>query len=49
MPKGRKVVTPGDIFVEILPPVSAAGYTEENIAELVEIVRNQIVQLVKTD
>ncbi len=49
MPKGRKVVTPGDVFVEILPPVSTAGYTEENIAELVELVRNQIVPLVKTD
>ena len=49
MPKGRKVVTPNDVFVEILPPINTAGYTEENIAELVEIVRNQIVPLVRTD
>ncbi|MFN0109527.1 MAG: lysophospholipid acyltransferase family protein [Blastocatellia bacterium] len=49
MPKGRKVVTPGDVFVEILTPVSTAGYTEETIADLVEIVRNQIVGRVRAD
>jgi 1-acyl-sn-glycerol-3-phosphate acyltransferase len=49
MPKGGNVVTPGDVWLEILPPVSTEGYTEENIEELVEHVRSQIVSRVRTD
>jgi len=49
MRKGGKVVTPGDVWLEILPPVSTEGYTEENIEELIERVRNEIVPRVRTD
>lgn len=49
MPKGRNVMTPGDVWMEILPPVSTAGYSEANIEELIERVRSQIVERVRTD
>ncbi len=49
MPKGGTVVTPGDVWLEVLPPVSTAGYTEDNIEELIERVRSQIVPRVRTD
>lgn len=49
MPKGRHVVTPGDVWMDILPPVSTKGYTEENIGELIERVRSQIVSRVRTN
>ena len=49
MPKGRAVVTPGDVWLEILPPVSTAGYSEANLEELIEQVRSQIVERVRTD
>jgi len=49
MPKGRNVVTPGDVWLEILPPVPTDGYTNENIEELVERVRSQIVPRVRAD
>ncbi len=47
--KGGNVITPGDIYLEILPPVSTDGYNEDNIEELVERVRSQIVPRVRTD
>jgi len=47
--KGGKVITPGDVYLEILPPVSAEGYDESNIEELIERVRSQIVPRVRTD
>lgn len=47
--KGEKVITPGDISLEILPPVSTDGYSDDNIEELVERVRDQIVPRVRTD
>lgn len=47
--KGGKTVTPGDVWLEILPPVSTAGYNEDNIEELIEQVRNEIVPRVRTD
>ncbi len=49
MRKGDKRVVPGNVYVEILPPVSAQGYTAEQIEELVERVRNLIVPRVRTD
>jgi 1-acyl-sn-glycerol-3-phosphate acyltransferase len=49
MPKGRNVVTPGDVWLEILPPVSTAGFTPENIEELIEHVRKEIAPRVRTD
>lgn len=47
--KGDKVVTPGDVYLEILPPVSTAGFNEGNIEQLIERVRSQIVSRVRTD
>lgn len=47
--KGANIVTPGDIYLEILPPISTAGYNEDNIEELIEQVRNQIVPRVRVD
>ncbi len=49
MRKGERRATPGDVYLEILPPVSTQSYTMENIEELVERVRSQIVPHVKTD
>jgi 1-acyl-sn-glycerol-3-phosphate acyltransferase len=49
MPKGEKRVVPGDVYVEILPPVSSAGYTTENVGELIERVRALIAARVRTD
>ena len=49
MPKGEKRVVPGDVYVEILPPVSSAGYTTENAGELIERVRSMIAARVRTD
>lgn len=47
--KGGKVVTPGDIYLEILTPVRADEYNEDNIEELIERVRSQIVPRVRVD
>ncbi|HZS09863.1 MAG TPA: lysophospholipid acyltransferase family protein [Blastocatellia bacterium] len=49
MRKGANYCVPGDVFMEILPPVSTAGYTPENIDELVTKVREQFVPRVLTD
>lgn len=47
--KGSKVITPGDVWIDILPPISTAGITSENIEVLIEHVRSQIVPRVRTD
>ena len=49
MRRGEKRVTPGDVYLEMLPPVSTAGYNDDNIEELVERARSQIVPRVRTD
>jgi len=49
MPKGGNTVTPGDVWLEILPPISTEGYTEANIEKLIERVRNEISPRVRTD
>lgn len=49
MRKGAGTCIPGDVYLEILPPVSTQGYDEENIGELVERVRDLIVPRVRTD
>jgi 1-acyl-sn-glycerol-3-phosphate acyltransferase len=49
MRKGSKRVIPGDVYLEVLPPVSTQGYSTENIEELVERVRSLIVPRVKVD
>jgi 1-acyl-sn-glycerol-3-phosphate acyltransferase len=40
--KGRGRCVPGDVSLEVLPPVSTRGYTDENIEELIERVRTLI-------
>lgn len=49
MRKGSRVVSPGDVYLEILPPVHTAGYSTDNIEELIERVRSQIVARVRAD
>jgi 1-acyl-sn-glycerol-3-phosphate acyltransferase len=49
MRRGEKKVTPGDVYLEILPPVSTQGYNEETVMDLIQNVRNQIVERVRTD
>jgi 1-acyl-sn-glycerol-3-phosphate acyltransferase len=49
MRKGEKRVIPGDVYLEVLPPVSSEAYTMENVGELIEHVRNLIVARVRTD
>jgi 1-acyl-sn-glycerol-3-phosphate acyltransferase len=49
MRKGEKRVVPGDVYLEVLPPVSAEGYTMDNVGELIERVRDLIASRVRTD
>jgi 1-acyl-sn-glycerol-3-phosphate acyltransferase len=49
MRKGEKRVVPGDVYLEVLPPVSVEGYTLDNIGELIEHVHELIVARVRTD
>jgi 1-acyl-sn-glycerol-3-phosphate acyltransferase len=49
MRKGEKRVVPGDVYLEILPPVSMEGYTTENVEELIKLVRDLIAARVRTD
>jgi 1-acyl-sn-glycerol-3-phosphate acyltransferase len=49
MRKGEKRVVPGEVYLEILAPVSSAGYTTENVGELIERVRSMIAARVRTD
>ena len=49
MRKGSGKCRPGDVYLEILPPVSTAGYSIGNIDELVNHVRDLIVPHVRTD
>jgi 1-acyl-sn-glycerol-3-phosphate acyltransferase len=49
MRRGEKRVTPGDVYLELLPPVSTAGYTDDDIEELVRRVQGLIEPRVRTD
>jgi hypothetical protein len=49
MPKGVKRVVPGDVYLEVLPPVSARDYTPENVLELINRVRDMIKARVRVD
>ncbi|HEY8461149.1 MAG TPA: lysophospholipid acyltransferase family protein [Blastocatellia bacterium] len=49
MPKGEKRVVPGDVHVEVLPPISPEGYTKRNVGELVKRVHDLIAMRVRTD
>jgi 1-acyl-sn-glycerol-3-phosphate acyltransferase len=45
--KGTGRCVPGDVSLEVLPPVSTRGYTNENIEELIERVRTMIASQVQ--
>src|SRR5215468_7371857 len=49
MRKGEKRVVPGDVYLEILPPVGMEGYTAENVQGLIEHVHGLIAELVRAD
>ncbi len=48
MRKGVKRIVPGDVYLEVLPPISSIGYTMENVEQLIERVRDMIVSRVRT-
>jgi len=48
MRRGEKRVVPGDVYLEILPPVTVEAYTMDNVRELIERVRDLIVARVRT-
>lgn len=49
MPKGGNVCRAGDVYLEILPPISTKGYTPDNVEELIARVREAVVARVRTD
>ena len=49
MRKGTNYCLPHEISLEILPPISTAGYTAENVSELIANVFAQFVPRVRTD
>ena len=49
MRKGEKRVIPGDIFMDVLPPVSSQGYTIDSVGDLIKQVRGPIIARVRTD
>ncbi len=49
MPKGRHVCIPGDVYVEVLPPISTSGYSRENVEELADRVRSLFIERVRHD
>jgi 1-acyl-sn-glycerol-3-phosphate acyltransferase len=49
MGKGSERVVPGDVYLEVLPPVNSQGYTMETTDELIERVRDLIAARVRVD
>jgi len=49
MRKGEKRVVPGDVYLEVLPPVGVEGYTMDNVQGLIEHVHGLIAELVRAD
>jgi 1-acyl-sn-glycerol-3-phosphate acyltransferase len=49
MPRGKKRIVPGDVYVEVLSPISVEGYTTENAGELITRVRDLIAARVRID
>jgi 1-acyl-sn-glycerol-3-phosphate acyltransferase len=49
MRKGEKRVVPGDVYLEVLPPVRVEGYTRDNVRDLTEHVHDLIAERVRTD
>jgi 1-acyl-sn-glycerol-3-phosphate acyltransferase len=48
MRKGSKTCTPGDVYLEVLPPVNVQGFTSDNIDALIEQVHDLIAPRVRT-
>jgi 1-acyl-sn-glycerol-3-phosphate acyltransferase len=49
MRKGTPACFPGDVYVEVLPPVHTTDYSRENIEGLIDHVRGLILPHVRTD
>jgi 1-acyl-sn-glycerol-3-phosphate acyltransferase len=49
MMKGAGYCFPGDVYLQVLPPIETAGYTAEKVMVLIEKVRNMIVPLITTN
>lgn len=49
MRKGAGACIPGDVYLEVLPPIDTAAYSIANIEELVELTRQRIVPHVRHD
>jgi 1-acyl-sn-glycerol-3-phosphate acyltransferase len=49
MRKGSNRCVPGDVYLEVLPPVSTQDYTAENVEELIRRVRDLIAPRVMMD
>ncbi|MFN0120683.1 MAG: lysophospholipid acyltransferase family protein [Blastocatellia bacterium] len=49
MRKGTKYCIPGDVYMDILPPIPTTGYTEENLDEFIARVRAEFPSRVRTD
>jgi len=49
MRKDAKRVVPGDVYLEILPPVSARDYASKDVLALIKRVRDQIEARVRVD
>jgi 1-acyl-sn-glycerol-3-phosphate acyltransferase len=49
MPKDGKRVVPGDVYLEVLPPVGTLGYTVDSVGELIKSVRDPIAAQVRTE
>ncbi|HEX4946502.1 MAG TPA: lysophospholipid acyltransferase family protein [Blastocatellia bacterium] len=49
MRKGTNYCLPHDVSLEILPPISTAGYTAETVGELIAKVRAEFLPRVNTD
>ena len=47
MPKLGALVIPGRISIDVLPPISTAGYDDDNIQELIARVKGEIEKKVQ--
>ena len=47
--KGQNTCVPGDVYVEVLPPIDTSAYSHDTVAELAERVRDLILERVRHD
>jgi hypothetical protein len=47
MPKIGALVFPGRVSIEILPPISTAGYRQDNIDEFIALVKGEIARKIR--